>query len=476
MSQAGIINLSSQSGVVDSVTGSNGVTASPTTGNVVVSGVNATTSSVGVASFNSANFTVNGSGQVSISAVPVSEGGTGDSTLTANSVLIGNGTSAVKFAGPSATVGQVLQSAGLSSTPAYSTATYPLTTTVNRLLYSSATNTVSELVSTGNGTLVTSSTGIPSILGGPGTTGNILQSNAAAAPSFSTATYPSTAGTSGKILVSDGTNIVSSTPTFPNASATSGKFIRSDGTNWIASTPTLPTSAGTSGKVLQSDGTNYVESTATFPSTATGTGTILRANGTNWVATTATYPTTTTAFQLLASTAASVIGEITAGATGTVLTGVSGAVPAFSATPALTSITLSGGTALSTYVEGTFTPTVDGTVPGSTGYVYQVGTYTKIGRMVFYSIDVSVSSATGTGTLIIAGLPFTVITVANSIEQMSVRVTNLTWPAGGTMLTASPLGGTTTISITSSGSAIAGGFLQIANTAFVIKSTGFYFT
>lgn len=36
MSQAGIINVSSQSNVVDSVTGTNGVNASPTTGNVIV--------------------------------------------------------------------------------------------------------------------------------------------------------------------------------------------------------------------------------------------------------------------------------------------------------------------------------------------------------------------------------------------------------------------------------------------------------
>jgi len=35
---------------------------------------------------------------------------------------------------------------------------------------------------------------------------------ASADPSYSTATYPATAGTSGKILISDGTNIVSSTP------------------------------------------------------------------------------------------------------------------------------------------------------------------------------------------------------------------------------------------------------------------------
>jgi hypothetical protein len=59
------IPASAQSGVVDSVTGANGVTASPSTGAVVVSGVNATTTTVGVASFNSADFTVT-SGAVSL--------------------------------------------------------------------------------------------------------------------------------------------------------------------------------------------------------------------------------------------------------------------------------------------------------------------------------------------------------------------------------------------------------------------------
>lgn len=53
------------SGVI-SVNGSNGVTASPTSGSVVVSGVNATTSNIGVASFNPADFTVSGGGQVSL--------------------------------------------------------------------------------------------------------------------------------------------------------------------------------------------------------------------------------------------------------------------------------------------------------------------------------------------------------------------------------------------------------------------------
>ena len=55
------------------------------------------------------------------------------------------------------------------------------------------------------------SNGITNI--GPGSSGQILQSGGAAAnPSYSTATYPSTAGANGNVLTSDGTNWLSSTP------------------------------------------------------------------------------------------------------------------------------------------------------------------------------------------------------------------------------------------------------------------------
>ncbi len=55
---------------------------------------------------------------------------------------------------------------------------------------------------------------------GSGTTGQILQTNTSADPTWSTATYPSTAGTSGNVLTSDGTNIVSTTPSSIGASLT----------------------------------------------------------------------------------------------------------------------------------------------------------------------------------------------------------------------------------------------------------------
>lgn len=97
---------------------------------------------------------------------------------------------------------------------------------------------------------------------GPGTTGQVLQANTSANPTFSTATYPSSSGGTGKILFDNGTNFIESTPTFPaSASATSRKIIVSDGTNWVASTETWAT-PGTSGNVLTSNGTNWTSAAA----------------------------------------------------------------------------------------------------------------------------------------------------------------------------------------------------------------------
>ena len=68
-----------------------------------------------------------------------------------------------------------------------------------------------------------------------GSSGQLFQSNGTAAPSWTTPTYPSASGTSGKILISDGTNNVYSTPTYPNT-GTSGSVISGNGTNYVEKT------------------------------------------------------------------------------------------------------------------------------------------------------------------------------------------------------------------------------------------------
>jgi hypothetical protein len=180
------------------------------------------------------------------------------------------------------TNGQVLQvnsaaSLGLS----YSTATYPTVATsaarilradgtnwvqttstfadtyaASGFLYANGANNVAGLATANNGLPVTSNTGVPSILAGPGTTGNMLISNAAAAPSFTTFTYPTTVGATGSIHISNGTNIVSSTSIWPNTVGTARKVVISDGTSNVYSTETYAV-PGSSGNIMTSDGTNW---------------------------------------------------------------------------------------------------------------------------------------------------------------------------------------------------------------------------
>lgn len=86
---------------------------------------------------------------------------------------------------------------------------------------------------------------------------------------------------------------------------------------------------------------------------------------------------------------------------------------------------------LSDYEEGTFTPTLTGaSVAGTTTYTRQDGIYTKIGRQVTVSVFMQISNATGSGTIRLGGLPFT---IGSYYSQGSVMVGGYNW-SGGTYL------------------------------------------
>jgi len=113
--------------------------------------VNAT---VGAQSFTGlfANDFVNASATYKVgNAITPNVGGIAYSTADRLAVLAGT-----------ATASQMLQS-GASAAPTWSTATWPATTTINQLLYSTSANTVAGLTAANNGTLITSAGGVPSI-------------------------------------------------------------------------------------------------------------------------------------------------------------------------------------------------------------------------------------------------------------------------------------------------------------------------
>lgn len=136
----------------------------------------------------------------------------------------------------------------------------------------------------------------------PGTAGQLLRSGGAGAPTWSTATFPSVATSTGSVMYANGTNWVASTSLWPNTVGAVGKILRSDGTTNAYTTATYPDVATTTGSMLYADGTNWVASTSLWPNTVGSAGKIVRSNGTANAYSTATYPDTAgTANNVLAS-------------------------------------------------------------------------------------------------------------------------------------------------------------------------------
>lgn len=100
--------------------------------------------------------------------------------------------------------------------------------------------------------------------------------------------------------------------------------------------------------------------------------------------------------------------------------GVGGATPSTSGAgitfPATQSASSDANT-LDDYEEGSWTPTLGGF--SSVTYDYRLGTYIKIGRMVYVFWDFQVSSRTGSFNDVITGLPFT---VASTMAGYSVAL------------------------------------------------------
>jgi len=201
---------------------------------------------VGLCNFNSTQFSVDANGFVALAGgglaidsihpdsgtdpvVPTAAGlvniiGSGSTTtvgslntltvqltgLTNHALLIGAGTTTITKLGAGST-GQILQT-NTTADPTWSTATYPSTatgtgtilradgtnwlattatypntTTINRVLYSSANNTISEITTAIDGVMITSHTGVPSILANSGTPGWVLTANSGAPPSWQAA-------------------------------------------------------------------------------------------------------------------------------------------------------------------------------------------------------------------------------------------------------------------------------------------------
>jgi hypothetical protein len=130
---------------------------------------------------------------------------------------------------------------------------------------------------------------------------------------------------------------------------------------------------------------------------------------------------------------------------------------------------------MTVYEEGTWTPTLDGAVSGTTTYTIQQGYYTKIGNLVWITATIGLTAATGTGNAQIGGLPFTVKNQTNGATKGIVNLSSTAWawPASTTTMTLALTANATTATIGCTGSTVANASLQMTNGAatFVITAT-----
>lgn len=265
--------------------------------------------------------------------------------------------------------------------------------TANRLTYYAATGTaVSELPTAGS-------------------IGQILQSNgAASAPTWSTATYPSTT-VLGKILVSTANNVIGEI----DAPTTNDTFLK-----WNAGVFSWAPASGGGGVTsvtLNFGSTGLLTSGATSETiTSSGsfdiTGTLVVGNG-------GTGQTTLTTNGLLYGNAASAVQVTSAGTTGTVLIGTTSAAPSFSATPSATSMTLgiasnTAGQLILRNATNTSTQTIQGSNYGSSvTYVWPTGTPSANQALL--------ASAPSAGVITLSwGAPASSISIGSSITSSTV--------------------------------------------------------
>lgn len=337
------------------------------------------------------NITItNGPGSISIAAtgvvsvpVPLSQGGTGANLTASNGGIVYSTAANMQILSGTATARQIVLS-GSNTAPAWSSATYPATTTINQLLYSSSANTIAGLATANNGVLVTSAGGVPSI---GSTLPAAVQANITAVGIIasgtwngSTITVPyggtgdtsftaysvicggttstgalqnvSGVGSANQVLVSNGPAALPSWQSVPGV--VPAALTKTDDTNvtlLLGGTPatallqSVSLTLGWAGQLsLARGGTNanltasnggIFYSTATAGAILAGTATanqvLLSGSSTTPAWSTATYPATTTINQLLYSSANNVISGVTA-ANSAVLVSNSSGVPAWSST------------------------------------------------------------------------------------------------------------------------------------------------
>ncbi len=316
----------------------------------------------------------------------------------------------------------------------------------------------------------------------------------------STGTYAIDGTSSGTLIYSD--------ITFTNTSSINPVLIKSPVTTFIGNlvlgSPLPVTSGGTGVSTLTAYSLLAAGTTSTSsingigPGSTSGIPLIAKgatsepAFGTAVVAGGGTGVTTfanTSALLCSGTTATGNIQNVASVATGQVLiSGGTSTLPSYSAYPQISGLgigaspgstaglTFDGSNFMNAYVASTWTPTLDGSVSGTTTYTFQNGYYIKIGKLVWALFEISISAATGTANATLGGLPFTVANQTNGSVPFPVTFNGSSWafPAITTQIVGLATLNTTTAVLLCQGSSVGQSNLQMTNAALVIRGTIVY--
>lgn len=197
----------------------------------------------------------------------LTRGGTNASLVADNGGIVYSSASAFAILASTVTARQMLQS-GASAAPAWSTSTWPATTTINQILYSSSANTIAGLATANKALLTTNATGVPSLTA-LALDGQIIIGSTAGVPSAATLTQGTgvtitNAGNSITISATgSGGTVTSVTGTANQIDSTGGATPVLSLSSTIVAPGSLAVTSLTASRAVVTDGSKLLTSSAT---------------------------------------------------------------------------------------------------------------------------------------------------------------------------------------------------------------------
>ena len=237
-------------------------------GVVAANAVVASSPGAGIAHFAGSTQTVTSSA-VSLTAdvsglLPLANGGTAANLTASNGGIFYSTSSAGAILAGTATARQMLQS-GASTTPAWSATTWPATTTINRILYSSSTSVIGEITTANGGLLNANASGVPAMtvtpvlglagtstgtIGLSGVTSGVVTIQPASAAGTWSMTMPTSGGSASQFLQTNGSGVTTwATPSGTISGLTTNAIVAAASSSTIA-TPSTTSTIDSSGNMV----------------------------------------------------------------------------------------------------------------------------------------------------------------------------------------------------------------------------------